>query len=873
MRRLQSCLRRLKALATRRRLDDELREEIEAHIEARRQALVADGMDERDALHAARRQFGNVTAIAERTREAREFPTVESILQDVRYGTRLLWRAPLFTLVAVLSIALGLSAGVAIFTLANAAILRPVAGAGRDLHRVYIANRGGSRFGGSSYPDFLDFSRARSFSAMCGTARVRANITIGGTSTIQSGAIFTDRCFELLGVPALHGRLLGRGAEPEVVISYSLWRQRFGGDSAAVGTHVLVNGAPATVVGVTAASFSGTSLDGSAEFWVAPAPFTALLPPRALEDRGHRVFTIFARLREGVTAGQAEAEIAGIGAGLRQSDPAVWGDDQGGVRRVTVMRELDSRFADAGDTPSMLLLEAVAAVVVIVSIASVNIATMLLARGAARTRELTIRLALGASRGRLLRQLATESLLIALLGMAIALGAVAAGIRAVAAWRPAGLPAVPLAIDWRVTIFAVLIALFATVLCGLLPGMHVVRLAIADGMKGRVAGVRALWMRGGVREALIVIQVTVSVAALIVSTLFARGLAAGAAAAPGFTTTGVTSIGVDLALANRGPAAELADRILDAVASQPNVESPAIGAVLPLTGSSMVVEVKDDSGAERVVEANVVSAGYLKTMGIALGRGRDFTGRDRAGNQPVAIASETFARTFWRTDDAIGRSLVVAGQTVQIVGVAADTRYRSVTEPYRPVVYLPFAQRPRERFVIYVRVRGGGETLAALDAASRSIDPRIMIDGVMPLDRRLETARAPERATGWIGAAAGLVQFWLALMALWALVAFAVQRRTQEIGVRLALGASPARLVRMMIRPAVLLIGTGSVLGTGIGLAVAVGLHSEFVGLAALEPAAGVPTVAAMIVIGLVAALIPAHRAARVDPMTALRAD
>ena len=392
------------------------------------------------------------------------------------------------------------------------------------------------------------------------------------------------------------------------MISYALWERQLARDPGAIGTSILVNGIPATLVGVTPRGYHGTSLDADADFWVGAEAFAALLPPGALHNRVHRSFAVYARLQNGVTRHQAEAVLAGVAAGLHRADPAAWTDAAGAPRRVTVTRELESRFADTPGGVTLLLLTVAGAIAVIVSIACVNVATILLARGAARTRELTIRLALGASRARILRQLATESFLIAAAGAGSALAATSAGIRLFEAWRPEGIPAVDLAVDWRVAMFAVAATGLATMLFGLAPAAHVVRLAIAEGIKGRGSAVRTRWLRLGAREALIVVQVSASVALLLVSTLFARALSAGAAASPGFVTAGVAIVPVELTLIENRALARTAARLLQAAGAVRDVESPTIARMVPLIGSSMGFNGALD-GAPRVFEGNIVAPG------------------------------------------------------------------------------------------------------------------------------------------------------------------------------------------------------------------------------------------------------------------------
>jgi len=299
----------------------------------------------------------------------------------------------------------------------------------------------------------------------------------------------------------------------------------------------------------------------------------------------------------------------------------------------------------------------------------------------------------------------------------------------------------------------------------------------------------------------------------------------------------------------------------------------AVGAVIPLTGTAISAEITGAGIGSRVVDGNVVSPGYLPMLGIALRRGRDFSERDTGSTPGVVIVNETLARTLWRSTDVVGRSFTLSGRPVEVIGVAADTRYRSVSQPFPPLVYSPLEQVPRQRFIIHLETTGGPQVIAAIEAAARAVDARIMIDGAVPIEKRLQEVRVAERLATLGGAAGGAVQFGLVLMAVWALVAYAVERRTHEIGVRRALGAPERSVVAMLLKPAVLLISAGAVLGTGAGWTAASVLQSEFVGLAPLELSAGLPAIAAMLVVAVAAAWLPARRAAQVDPIAALRAD
>lgn len=868
---ISSLLRRIVAAFRRQRLDNELGEEMAQHLAWKTQALIDQGLPESEARRRAAVAMGNLTRLREKSREIRGFPTLASIVQDLRYGARLLWRSPLFTAVAVASIAGGMTGAIGIFAATNALVSRPFAGFTGDVHKVFTSTQGGARYGSNSFADFQDFAASPAFSGTCAVALLRANVSARGLQAPRDGAVVSEGCFHLLELRPLHGRLVLRRGTPEVVISHALWQRAFGGDSSTVGSYIEINGLPAVVIGVAPPGFHGTSLDHDASFWVLATEFHGLMGPGALEDRLNRTFDGFARLRDGVSRDQAEATLAGIAASLVQGHPA-WRDAQGSVRRVTVMKETDARFATAPTVVPAMLLTMTGTVAAIVAIASVNIATMLLARGAGRTRELTIRLAIGASRRRLLRQLATEAVLIAALGTIIALGLVLAGFRTFEVLRPPGVPAMDLAVDWRVILFATATAGVATILCGLLPAAHVVRLAVAEGMKGHASKIRTRWLRAGAREALIMVQVTVSVAVLFVSAIFAKGLMDGAASSPGFSVEGIATIEADLRPARQANPAALATRFVEQVKAVPDVDAVSLAAIVPLSGTATHFRIGSGDQAW-MVDGNVVSPGYFEMLGMALRRGRDFTETDRAGAAPVAIVSEALARHVWKTTDVVGRTLMHGKSPLDVVGVVSDIRYRSISDPYPPLLYVPHAQSNPQRFIVHARIRGGGQTLAALDAAARSVDPRILVHPTTMLGRRLEEIRQLERAGQWLGVAAGIAQFSLALMALWALVAYAVARRTREIGVRVALGATQGDVVRLLVRPAVLLIAAGSLLGSAVGVVAAIALRSSFIGLAPIEAASGIPAMAILALTAIAAALVPAVRATRVDPNIALRTE
>jgi hypothetical protein len=348
-------------------------------------------------------------------------------------------------------------------------------------------------------------------------------------------------------------------------------------------------------------------------------------------------------------------------------------------------------------------------------------------------------------------------------------------------------------------------------------------------------------------------------------------MAGGPTQSPGFNITGVALAPAYLELVPDSAVPEVTQRVIDAASSVPDVGRVSLAAHIPLMGGSMGFRATVDAGEPRTLFGNVVSAGYFATLEIPLRAGRDFDRRDTGGAPPVAIVSETFARSIWRTTNAVGRSLVIGDRQVEVVGVVADVRYRALNEPYLPLVFLPIGQWPQEDFFVHAKVRGGGATLAALDAAVRGADRRIVSDAAVPLRSWLDQALAPERAAQWIGGLVGVMQLALAVMALWGLVTYAVERRTAEMGVRLALGATPSSLVRLIMRPAGVAIAIGVVLGTGLGAAGAQVMQSMSVGLPPLDLVTVFPVAVAFTVVALAAAWWPARLAGLADPAASLR--
>jgi predicted permease len=780
----------------------------------------------------------------------------------------------------VASLAVGLGAGLAIFTFMNALLYRPLPGHGTaDLQKVFTSDRSGKLYGSSSYADFRDFAETTGlFTATCATTRTQANLVADGQTHALKGAIVSGGCFGALGLRPHLGHLLGPADEADfggpvpIVISHGLWRTGFAESPGIVGRNVLLNGASAVVVGVSEIGFAGLSLDAGATFFAPARTAPRLVSPTVLTSRGYRTFAVFARLAEGVSASQAMDRLALVAAQLRAEHPSAWTDESGSTRKVTVMPELEARFASGGDG-SLLALAFVGAIAAIVALACVNLATMLVARGAARTRELAIRLSLGASRVRLLRQLATESLLISIGGMVVGAAVVVTTIKLFEAYRPIGIPAFNIGLDWRVVAAALLMAILAPLVFGVAPGAHALRLAIAEGLKNRQVARQSRILRAGPREVLIVVQVAVAFALLVGATLFMQSLRS-AQPIVGAAAERLTIVNVDLsaAAAANGSAGDLSRRLLMAAERVPAARV-AVAGLIPMTGSYMTTLGRAAEAPPQQTEpldVNVVSRGYFDLIGTAVRHGRDFRASDVSGAPLVAVVSESMARKLWQSTAVLGRSIWLNDRLHDVVGVVADMPYRQTTASSHPVVYVPMLQSPRERFVVHAQV-SGQDGMAALGRELRGVDARVLVSAPATLASQYEQVRLPAKIVELVGGVAGTLQLALALMATWGLVAYAVERRSAEIAIRRALGATESGILRLVMRPSLWLFASGGAAGCAAGAAMAKAMHAEFLGLGPIDLRAVLPAAALLGAVVVCAAWIPARRATAIQPASLLR--
>ena len=816
---------------------------------------------------------------------------LESWRQDARYALRGLGRSPLFTLIAVLSLAVGIGATTSIFSLVNAFLLKPAPGVAEPERLVDVGRtQDGQGFDTFSYPNYLDLrARARTldgFAVMRVEPQAMAFGTEAGAESVKGMGVSAS-WFAVLGARPALGRFFAPdedrapGGATVAVLSHRFWQERLGADPRAVGRTIRLNGAPFTVVGVAPEGFHGTTVLAP-ELWV---PITALsllgMPESIFASRDAVWLSGVARLAPGVTIEAAQADLGAIAHALREAHPR---ENEGkGIRLAPAglfpgeMRTMVQRF--------MGLLLAVAGLVLLV--ASTNVAGMLLARATTRRREVAVRLAVGASRGRLVRQLATESVLLFVI-------AGAAGLL-VARWMTAALltllPRLPVpvafdpSLDGRVLGFALGLALVAGLLAGLVPALQSTRPAVVPALKGEegVAGSRRLRLRSG----LVVAQLAFSLLLIVGAGLFLRALAEARSIDPGFEPRGVELASLDLGVANLAPDAgrQLGEELVRRAAALPGVTGAALAVDLPLDGGNfglgpIAVEGREPPpapdgrpGSWRA-DWNVVTPGYHALLRIPIVDGRDFTAADRAGAPEVAIINETLAAQLFPGERAVGRTIRNEEHTLTVVGVSRDAKYRSLGSAAHGFIYVPLAQRYMGRTTLLTRLADGAPSVAQpVRRLVAELNPALPVVDQQTLAEYTAMALLPQRVALWVAGSLGVVALLLAVIGIYGITAYSVAQRARELGIRVALGASRGGVLRLVLRDGTRLALVGAAVGLAGAAAVTRLLAGLLYGVPPIDPIAFGGAAALLVSAAVLASWVPARRASRVDPMIALRGD
>jgi len=878
--------RRFRYWLDRRRRESELRAEIEAHLEEVAAELRERGLSAADARAEARRRFGPAAQAQEEARAVWIARYATDLAQDVRYAVRTFARNPGFAAVATLSAALGIGACVTVFSLVNLAVFRPLPVAEPARLLTLSGVKKGSPGGSMSYPEVRDIAaRMRSFDGVaCFAPFVSAGVRASGSARRHWGFLVSGNYFDVtrsafaLGRGFTPGEDDTPGAPARIVLAHALWRSRFDSDPSIVGRVIHVNKRAMTVVGVTAPAFRGTEVGVAPDFFLPLAQISELDP--TVDNRGRLTaygsqwLTGLARLRPGLDPRQAQAELKGVAVAVRAASSQVRRDRAFHVERAGQLTPFLRRMA----IPAFLLLLVVTVLVLLTACA--NIANLMLARASARGREIATRLAIGAGRGRLIRQLLTESLLLSLTGAALGVLLAAWGGRRIAALRlplPIPLDLTP-TVDARVLFFSLALAVVTGLAFGLAPALRSTRpdpIALLRAAGAAPRGRRRL----NLRNILVVTQVGVSGVLLVCSGLFLRSLEATRRVDIGMNPRDLSLIRLDPALSRyeRDSTARLLADVLREAAVLPGARSASVTTLLPLSLGGDFTEV--GSGGAETERTAVMTVGprYFETMGIRLLSGADFA--PAPSGLPVAIVNQELARRLFPGQDALGREVVEGGRRSRIVAVAANSKYRVVQEAPTPILYRPIldagaAQSGFGGLTLLVRTEAGAAPVAERVRqwlVRRDPDLVVHLEGTMEthLDQALFLPRLAAALFGLCGAMGLLISS----IGVYGVISFTVARRTREIGVRVALGGRAAQVVGMVLRQGTTLVLVGAAAGVVGGLALARAASSLLYGVSASDPLTFIAAPLMLLVVGLLAAAVPARRAAAIDPNLTLRAE
>ena len=818
-------------------------------------------------------------------------------LADLRYAFRTLAKSPGFTLIAILSLALGIGANTATFSFVDAMLLRPLPVPDSSRVVEIDSTAPGTRLGNMSYPDYTDLrDQTRTLSSLVCYNLVPIGVSVSRDQVPQFnlGVMASGNFFSGLGIEIP----IGRGFRPDednvpgrdlvAVISYAMWEREFASDRGAVGRKIRVNGTEFTVVGIAPEGFTGPQAFLLPDVYVPMHSFPQALPNSHsdyLTSRGERGLTLLGSLKPGVSTAQAQAELSTISHRLAAQYPATNRD-----RTVTALGYLRARFEnDTVDSTLALMLLAITSLVLLIACA--NVANLMLARGTARVKEIAIRMAIGASRGRLVRQLLTESVLLAILGGVAGLGVGYAGIRFLASIQlPSDFPiSLGIRMDGRLLVFSMCASLATAILFGLVPALRSTRSDLASTIKSSDSGpAKVSFLRGRLagRNLLVTAQLTLSVVLLMLSALFVRGFQSASAVNPGFRLDHTLFFSLDPNLERydeqktRQFYRELVDRLRDAS----GVENVSLSSLIPFNNNQNFRRVIVDGYQPRPGESSPqaystsVDENYFSLMETPLVRGRAFNAHDTAGSPRVVVINELLAQRLFPSRDAVGQRMRLDkqdGPEVQVIGIAKNAKYLYWAEAPQLALWTPFAQDFNSKMFVEVRTAGDPAALTAtVRDQVRALDRDMSIFRISTMDAFYrDRAMLGPRIIAQIVGATGVMGLVLAVIGLYGVVAYAVSRRVREIGIRMAIGARPADVLRMVLGQG----ATFTVIGLAIGLAIAIpllaaGLFQTFaVGVSPYDPSIliGIPAILAAVMIA--ACWIPARRAARVDPITALR--
>ena len=810
------------------------------------------------------------------------------LIQDLRYALRMLARTPGFTAVAGISLALGIGANTAIFSLTYAVLMRPLQVDDPDrLAVIFSRHEGGGPYGTSSYPDYRDFrDQSDVFSGLAAHTVAPVSLSSGDSAQVVLGKVVTANYFSVLGVDAAHGRtFLPEEGYPSragdvCVISDGLWKRRFGADPAVVGRNLVVNGSPTTVVGITPEGFGGTWAALEIDIWTPMSIVERMVPFGVdMERRGNEWLAIVGRLKTGVTLSQASSRLQVISNRLAEEHP---GSNRN--KRAVVVGFHQDRVplvSGAADAARGVLAMLLAVVGFVLLIACTNVANTLLARGVSRRREIAVRLAIGAGRGKIVRQLLTESVLLALIGGAAGLLVARWAMHGLLALMPTLLVPVRLemGLDVPVLLFTLAVSVVTGVLFGLFPALQATRPQLIPALKESGALAAVSGSRSRLRHALLTAQVALSLVLLIGAGLFLKSLWNASTIDPGFNPQGLLRAGISVGLQgyDESEGRRFHQALLEKVRAIPGVQSAAWGAQVPLgpmarSRSISVPGYEPREGEFMSFGFNGIGPGYFETIGSPILFGRGFLQSDTDDSERVVIVNEALAQRFWPGRNPVGNAMGVGGVEHRIIGVAKTGKYRSLGEDPTPYYYLPLEQHYEPLLYLHVRTAGNANSVVtAMLAEMRTLDPHIPAFDVQTMSDHLRYARFPATLAGALFGVFGALALVLSVIGIYGVISYWVNQRTREIGIRTALGAVRGDVIRMVLRRGLVLTCGGIVCGL-LAAAALSRLVARF--LYDADPLNAEMFLGASVVLVLVtlaACYVPARRATQVDPMTALR--
>ena len=867
------------AIVRRSRVEGDMDAELLAHIESYAEDLMRGGISRDEALRRARMEFGGVERVKEECRESRGVHFVESLMQDLRFALRMLRKSPGFTAVAVLTLALGIGANTAIFSVVNGVLLRPLPYADPN-GLISIQEQGPGSGNSANYPDFFDWqSQNHSFGSMATYHSSEFTLTGTGQSLHVLALVSSSDLFKVLEAKPQIGRIFEsqddeRGHDV-VLLSHSLWRGEFHESPVVVGQTISLNNHAFTIIGVMPEGFQFPP-NAHKDLWLSMA-VDRESKSNIMTGRGYNVLSVIGRLKSGVSLANAQAEMNLIARRLAQQYP----ESNAKRTRLKLMPELDRIV---GSTRELLLL-ILGAVIGVLLIACVNLANLSLARNLSRHKELAVRAALGAPRARVFRQLLTESILLSFIGGAAGIALAAWGSRELVRFAPENLPRVAqVGMDWRVLLFAAMLSIATGVIFGIAPAMRASRISfvssLKDGGQNASQGVMHLRLRSG----LVIAETALTIVLLIGAGLLISSYERLTHVPLGFNPHSLLTFNFDLPSPpySMPQAVNFMNQLLPKLRALPGVTTAAADWSLPLSGNGVTTGLDFEGRAHApgnipVSIMDAVTPGYFETMGIPLLKGREFTGGDDAKSPAVMIVNEAFARRFFPNENPVGKRVKPSLSTTdgyplrEIVGVVGNTKLENLAESSRPEFYMPFAQIPNFSAVI-VRVQGDPLGAASgVRAAIASMDKNVPVYDIETMDGYLSASVAAQRFSTVLltmFAALGLV---LAAIGIYGVVAFSVGQRTREIGIRMALGAHPGRVSQMVLKEALVMAAAGTILGIGAALGLTRFMSSQLFGVTATDPATFVGVTVLLAFVALAACHIPARRAMKVDPMVALR--